>query len=119
MSLLDRLTDQLTCPHCGTKNGGGVVVITVDALERVLSEGDLMNRVNLQTKHYAVVAAFLVSLRPQLGGLPNGWRDALTPTFIGGLFAQMGTIIAAVVVGSPFARDPQAKAREPNSGGAQ
>ena len=71
---------------------------------------------NLQMKHYAVLAAFLVSLGPQLGGLPNGWRDALTPTFIGGLIAQAGAIIAAVIVGSPFGRQAAPALREADRG---
>ena len=98
--------DPVTCPRCGAKNR--TAVITVDALEQLLLKG-VGDRMNLQMKHYAVLAAFLVSLGPQLGGLQHGWHDALTPTFIGGLVAQIGTIIAAVTVGSPFSRDANAR----------
>ena len=103
-AIRDSQLDHVTCPRCGAKSPAGVV-ITVEALER--AQGASMDRVHLQTKHYVVVAAFLVSLGPQLGGLAHGWHDALTPSFIGGLVAQVGAIIAAVIVGSPFGANPQ------------
>jgi hypothetical protein len=103
-AIRDSQLDHVTCPRCGAKNPTGVV-ITVEALER--ARGVAMDRVHLQTKHYVVIAAFLVSLGPQLGGLQHGWHDALTPTFIGGLVAQVGAIIAAVIVGSPFGGAPR------------
>ena len=107
MDIGSALTDQVTCPRCGAKTRTGSIVITMDALERVLSESE--DRMNLQMKHCAVLAAFLVSLGPQLGGLEHGWHDALTPTFIGGLVAQIGTIIAAIAIGRPLGRDAAAK----------
>lgn len=56
---------------------------------------------NLTTKHYAVLAAMLISLGTQLSGLEHGWADATSPAFIGGLLMQIGTTIAALFVGAP------------------
>ena len=54
-----------------------------------------------QTKHYAVLAAMLVALGTQLGGLEHGWTDATSPAFVGGLLMQIGTTLAALFVGAP------------------
>lgn len=56
---------------------------------------------NLETKHWAIVAAMLVAIGTQIGGLEHGWRDALAPGFIGGLIVQIGTTVAAIFVGAP------------------
>lgn len=55
----------------------------------------------MQTKHWMIVAAMLVAIGTQFGGLEHGWRDATTPAFIGGLLMSMGTTIAALFVGAP------------------
>ena len=56
---------------------------------------------NLQPKHYAVLAAMFVAFGTQLGGLEHGWTDATSPAFIGGLLMQIGTTLAALFVGAP------------------
>lgn len=56
---------------------------------------------SLQGKHWAILAAMLVSIGTQLTGLEHGWNDASTPIFIGGLLVQLGTTFAAIFVGSP------------------
>ena len=56
---------------------------------------------HLTGKHYAILAAMLVALGTQLGGLEHGWHDAMTPAFIGGVLMQIGTMLAALFVGAP------------------
>ena len=56
---------------------------------------------NLQAKHYAVIAAMIVAVGTQLAGLEHGWIDAQTPAFIGGVLIQIGTTLAAMFVGAP------------------
>lgn len=59
---------------------------------------------DMQTKHYAILAALLVTIGTQIAGLAHGWHDATTPTFVGGLVLQIGTTLAALFVGSPTAK---------------
>ena len=56
---------------------------------------------NFQPKHFAILAALLVAIGTQVGGMEHGWHDALTPAFIGGLCIQVGTTLAALFVGAP------------------
>lgn len=58
----------------------------------------------LETKHFAILAAMLVAIGTQLSGTEHGWHDVMTPQFIGGLVIQIGTTIAAVYVGAPKAK---------------
>ena len=56
----------------------------------------------MKPRHWAVVAALLVSMGSQVTGLKHGFADALTPGFVGGLLIQIGTTLAALLVGSPW-----------------
>lgn len=55
----------------------------------------------LETKHWAVIAAMLIAVGTQIGGMEHGWRDALSPGFVSGLLIQIGTTLAALFVGAP------------------
>lgn len=57
--------------------------------------------INLEPKHWAVIAAMLAALGTQLGGMQHGWHDALTPSFVSGILIQIGTTIGAIFVGAP------------------
>lgn len=69
---------------------------------------------NWTTKHFAILAALLVAVGTQLGGLQHGWADAVTPGFVGGLILQIGTTLAALFTDAP--RDPEAKSRASDKG---
>lgn len=56
---------------------------------------------NFQTKHWIIVAALLVAIGTQIGGMEHGWHDAMAPGFVGGLLIQIGTTLAALFVGAP------------------
>lgn len=56
---------------------------------------------NLETKHYAILAAMLVAIGTQVSGMQHGWHDAISPGFVGGLLIQIGTTVAAIFVGAP------------------
>lgn len=58
---------------------------------------------DMQTKHYAILAALLVTIGAQIGSLQHGWSDALTPAFVGSTLGVIGTTLAALFVGSPTA----------------
>ena len=60
----------------------------------------------MQTKHWAVVGALIVAVGMQLVSLEHGFADAFTPGFIGGLLIQIGTTVAALMVGSPLPPRP-------------
>ena len=60
-----------------------------------------MSIANLEPKHFAVIAAMLVALGTQLGGMQHGWKDAITPGFVSGILIQIGTTIGAIYVGAP------------------
>lgn len=55
----------------------------------------------LETKHWAVIAAMLIAVGTQIGGMEHGWHDALSPGFVSGLLIQVGTTLAALFVGAP------------------
>jgi hypothetical protein len=59
-----------------------------------------------EPKHTAVVAALLVTLGTQIGGLQHGWRDATSPQFIGGLLMSIATTLSALFMGSPTTKGP-------------
>lgn len=43
----------------------------------------------------------LVAIGTQISGLEHGFRDALTPGFIGGLLVLIGTQLTSLFVGAP------------------
>lgn len=55
----------------------------------------------LEAKHYLVLAALCSAVSVQLAGLEHGWKDAMTPAFIGGMLAQIATTVTALFVGPP------------------
>lgn len=63
----------------------------------------------LQTKHYIIIAGALIALGMQISGLEHGWRDAMTPGFIGGLVVQIGKDILNLLTDAP--RDPERRTR--------
>lgn len=55
----------------------------------------------MKASHWAVLAMFLAAVSTQLAGMEHGWRDAMTPTFVSGLLAQLATVITAMFVQKP------------------
>lgn len=55
----------------------------------------------MQTKHYALLTALLVSFGMQLSSGVHGWHELATPMFVGGMLVQIGTVIAAVFQEKP------------------
>jgi len=51
---------------------------------------------SLRPSHYAVLAAFAITLGAQLQGVPGGWHALNSPSFIGTLAMQVGTLIGAL-----------------------
>lgn len=57
----------------------------------------------MRGKHFALLGAFLVALGAQLAGLEHGWRDAVTPGFVGGALGQLGLLVTAMYAERPNA----------------
>lgn len=55
----------------------------------------------MKGKHFAIVGGFLVVLGAQLASLDHGWRDAVTPGFVGGALGQLGLLITAMYAERP------------------
>lgn len=55
----------------------------------------------MTTKHWAVIAGFLVALASQIAGLGDSWDHVSSPMFVAGVIGQLGTVLAAVFVGAP------------------
>lgn len=50
----------------------------------------------VRPSHWAVLAAFAITLGAQLQGVPDGWHTVNTPAFIGTLALQVGTLVGAL-----------------------
>lgn len=55
---------------------------------------------HLEPKHWTIIAGFLIATSTVVGGLDH-WGDLLKPAVIGGLLAQLATLISAVFAGAP------------------
>lgn len=55
----------------------------------------------MKGKHWMILAAFFGALGAQLSGLEHGWHDAMSPTFVGGVLAQVATVMAAMFTAAP------------------
>ena len=61
-----------------------------------------MKTLQMEPKHWAILGGFIIALGMQLQGVQHGWTDVVSPVFIGGVLVQAGTVIAALLVGSPM-----------------
>lgn len=55
---------------------------------------------NWSGRHWVIFGLFLGGIGTAVSGLSN-WSEALTPTFIGGLFVQLAAIVAAIMSDKP------------------
>lgn len=55
---------------------------------------------HLEPKHWGIIASFVAATSVVIGGLDH-WGDLLKPAVIGGLLAQLATLISAVFAGAP------------------
>lgn len=71
---------------------------------------------NLEPKHWAVIAAMMTGVGTQLLTASHGWTDIATPGFAAGLLIQIAAAITAIFVGAPGAGAAQAttKATDPS-----
>ena len=53
----------------------------------------------LESKHWLLIGAFLTATSTMISGLQH-WGD-ITPLFVAGLLAQIGTLIGAIFQGAP------------------
>lgn len=60
----------------------------------------------MEMKHVAIFASFLIALSASLVGLKDGWHEALTPAFVGGMIGQIGTILLALYTDAPKGKPP-------------
>ena len=59
----------------------------------------------MSAQHWTVIAALIIAIGTQLSAVQHP-EELYSPTFIGGLLIQVGTTIAALLVGSPIPRTP-------------
>jgi hypothetical protein len=67
---------------------------------------------NLEKKHWLIIAGLVSGAGTQLASAQHGWADTLTPGFVAGLLIQFGSAIAAIFVGAPGAEAELARANK-------
>lgn len=68
---------------------------------------------NLQTRHWMLLAGLMAAIGVQLAGLKT-WAEAASPLFVGGLFGQVAVVITSIFTERP--RDPEALTRSSDPG---
>ncbi len=66
----------------------------------------------LEPKHWLLIAGMISGLATQLLTAQHGWSDVLTPGFVAGLLIQTASAITALFVGAPGAEAAMAKKDE-------
>ncbi len=55
----------------------------------------------MNREHLLLLAGFLGAVGVQLATLEHGWREAMTPPFVGALLAQFGIVLKAIYSDRP------------------
>lgn len=57
----------------------------------------------MSREHWLLLVGFLGVAGVQIGTLEHGWREAMTPQFIGGFLAQLAIVLRAMFTEKPGA----------------
>lgn len=67
----------------------------------------------MQTKHYLILLTLIGAIGAQITGLDHGWRDAITPAFVGPTLVLVASNLAALFTDAPRAADARTRANDP------